>query len=367
MPRPSRRRALASLAAVSACLFLGGCHALARGALLAAVHPARPFDPATAPVAPDYGTPSAWAARPESPDNADLAPPGARPEAQADAAADCFFVHGTTWASRAGWNEPPGDAAADGYTDRDVLPGQAGAFNAACRVYAPRYRQANLYAFVDPVEGAAALDLAYGDIARAFEVFLDRIGPDRPFLLAGHSQGSLLLLRLLAQRLSGGPLVDRLVAAYLPGWGIGAADLARMPDIPLCAGPTQSGCLATWNSEGEAPRGQLVDLTGPDTACLNPLSWRTGPAEARASAAQASWRWSWREGEPLPPVVAGELRARCADGALVVAPVDRPFRNGFAEDALLGRAVLHNVDYALFYGSIRENALQRVEAWLAQR
>ncbi|MDP2305870.1 MAG: DUF3089 domain-containing protein, partial [Pseudomonadota bacterium] len=214
-----------------------------------------------------------------------------------------------------------------------------------------------------------ALDLAYSDVERAFDEFLARTGSDRPFVLAGHSQGSALLLRLLVERLSGTPLMSRLVAAYLPGWSIDGADLSALRDMPLCETAERVGCLAAWNSEGEAPRGQLVDLTQSDTACVNPLSWKAGGEWAHATSSQVSWRWYSSEEEELPPpTVASVVDARCAGGALVVTPPsDRRFRNGFAEDALLGREVYHNVDYALFYGSIRENAVVRVHAWQAER
>ena len=33
------------------------------------------------------------------------------------------------------------------------------------------------------------MKLAYSDVRRAFWQFLDEIGPDEPFFLAGHSQG----------------------------------------------------------------------------------------------------------------------------------------------------------------------------------
>merc|ERR1719215_189991 len=94
----------------------------------------------------------------------------------------------------------------------------ASCFNRTCRIYAPVYRQASVLTFAHtggikegenlptsrhpifrPAEAIQAFELAYSDVRRAFIHFVDDPANwDRPFILAGHSQGSLLLTRLLA-------------------------------------------------------------------------------------------------------------------------------------------------------------------------
>ena len=99
-----------------------------------------------APPAPDYSNLEHWAALPDREDAADLTPEGIN-DGQADAAVDVFFVHPTTFLSSTGWNAPMGDLASGNWVDNAVMPGQASVFNGAARVYAPRYRQAQIYAF----------------------------------------------------------------------------------------------------------------------------------------------------------------------------------------------------------------------------
>ena len=53
-----------------------------------------------------------------------------------------------------------------------------------------------------------ALDLAYGDVAAAFDQFVKEAG-DRPIILAGHSQGALHLERLLREKIAGKPIAKR--------------------------------------------------------------------------------------------------------------------------------------------------------------
>jgi hypothetical protein len=58
-----------------------------------------------------------------------------------------------------------------------------------------------------------ALELAYGDVKKAFEHFISHLCVDgRPFIVAAHSQGTRMVARLLAECVEGTPLVERLVA-----------------------------------------------------------------------------------------------------------------------------------------------------------
>ena len=171
--------------------------ALARFSMRAMI-PARPFPACPAPAAPDYARAAAWAAHPRlAPRNAacECVPAGEpAPPPDAARAASVFFVKPTTFCSDAAWNEPV--AARDGgpwppseEMFAHTLAACASAFNACCRVYAPRYRGACMAACgLEPASGRAAYDLAYADVARAFAHFLAELQPGEPWLLASHSQ-----------------------------------------------------------------------------------------------------------------------------------------------------------------------------------
>jgi hypothetical protein len=97
------------------------------------------------------------------------------------------------------------------------LATQASSFNSMCRIYAPRYRQCTLagcyYTSGSIDDRMQAMELAYGDVKKAFEHFISQLCVgDRPFIVAAHSQGSRLVARLLAECVEGTPLVERLVA-----------------------------------------------------------------------------------------------------------------------------------------------------------
>ena len=88
--------------------------------------------------------------------------------------------------------------------DKTTIKFQASIFNQAGRVYAPRYRQAHYRSFSPPHiegknDGIKALLLAYSDIKAAFQYYIKHENKGRPFILAGHSQGSLHLMLLMQE------------------------------------------------------------------------------------------------------------------------------------------------------------------------
>ena len=202
------------------------------------VTPSADFDASAAPRAPDYSDPAWWAALPDRKDPADVSPNGLDLDAQDTARADVFYVHPTTFISPEGWNQPLEDEAPNAMLDNWVLTGQASAFNSCCRVYAPKYRQATIAAFVDKKgNGEKALALAYEDVTEAFDHYIRNFNNGRPVLIAGHSQGAMHANRLIEEVASDELLANRLVAAYTIG-----RPIARGGRLPVCESETQTGC-----------------------------------------------------------------------------------------------------------------------------
>ena len=127
-------------------------------------------------------------------------------------------------------------------TDLGTISRQASVFNKCCRVYAPRYRHAG---FVGNKELRGKLsDLAYSDFRAAFRYFLSEIGPEAPILLAGHSEGTFHLVRLLMEEVDGKPVMDRLAAVYAIGNSLPLSMLEEAyEEIKLCETANQTGCL----------------------------------------------------------------------------------------------------------------------------
>jgi hypothetical protein len=335
--------------------------------------PAQPFSSASTPASPDYSQHDSWAALPDRKDSADALPAIGVMDQQASAAVDVFFVHPTTYFGTGNWNQPLDNKQVNQLTDAFVMRGQAAVFNSCCRIYAPRYRQATIYSFLDKSgSGPAALEVAYGDVERAFEYFLQHFNQGRPFILASHSQGSVHLRTLLEKHIAGTPLRDRLVAAYAIGFSINADELAKSaPDVPVCESAEQVGCIVSWNAVGPEVT-KYMDTSR--NICVNPLTWKTDGAHADASLNLGGVAYPGRFAGTLadlkelpqefldaqPVVEPGVADAQCVDGMLLV----REIRSTHYSSRPMGRDNYHVYDYHLFAINLRKNAELRVARYL---
>jgi hypothetical protein len=321
---------------------------------------------------PDYAKSDNWIARPGLPrDPSSWDPEGAAALRVSPITTDAnvFYVHPTTYLERARWNAPLEPGGQTEFRTRLFVQSQASAFTQDAQVWAPRYRQAAYGAFLlDSPDARAALDLAYSDVAAAFEAFLQQVGPVGPIILAGHSQGALHLERLLRERIAGKPIAKRVVAAYVVGWPISTtADLPAL-GLPACRTADQAGCILSWMSFGEPANPELVlnsyeKSTGfvgkgrkrEDVLCVNPL---TGTQNGTAPPSDNFGTLVPTPGLTSASLVQGKVGARCDKGLLMLTGEIPP----------LGPFVLpgnnyHVYDYALFWQAIRSNSAQRLSTW----
>ncbi|XOV85639.1 MAG: DUF3089 domain-containing protein [bacterium] len=322
------------------------------------IKPEHAFNPAEVPIAPDYSKDLSWAALPSLSDPADDRPEGVQ---TAPAEVAVFFVHPTSFISKSGWNQPLSDEDANWVVDQRVLRHQASVFNGCCEVFAPRYRQATFYAFLEDSQSSRqALDLAYSDVESAFNEFLDRIGPATPFIIAGHSQGTRHATQLLENTIADTPLRTRMVAAYLIGFSVSHAQLG---DIPACNSATDIQCAIGWNAMDGRGNGAFGDTD--NLLCTNPLTWLTDETYAANSLNLGAIGYpSYGRGEPdedvtLMTVEVGAADAQCIDGQLAVHNL-----NSEAFPSRMSGNSMHIYDYSLFHMNIRENLQTRVAAFL---
>ncbi len=320
-----------------------------------AMTPRVAFVAPTPRTAADYADKALWLARPDLPGNAsEWRPQGATRTNSGKAAV--FFVHPTSFISPAGWNA----AVDDERTNRiatNLVKGQASALATAGTVWAPRYRQASIGTFmIDAPEAAKAHEAAYLDVLAAFDAFIAQAPKEAPIILAGHSQGSFHLVRMLRERVAGTPIATRIAVAYLVGWPVSIeADLPAM-GLPACARADSSNCVLSWMSFSEpaeaAPLFKVFDATpgmtgqsrvGKPIVCSN-------PAIAEASG------FTPLDFELGPKsLTRGVVAAKCMGRGLLM--VSNPPN--------LGAGVMpgnnwHVYDYALFWEALRADAPRRL-------
>jgi len=317
---------------------------------------------------PDYARPDAWDANPAlATDPARWTPAGFAVAPKPGVAV--FFVTPTVYLGNDRWTMPFDDPATNARAAL-FLRSQASVFNGVGAIWAPKYRQASFGAFLTTKPDAArALDLAYGDVLRAFDAFVEAAPKDAPIVLAGHSQGSLHLLRLLHDRVAGKPIAKRVVAAYVVGWPVSVeSDLPAV--LPACTSAEATGCLLSWQSFGEpvdyaairAAFDAKPGLTGAahrgtHIICINPLTGVGGPAAVPPARNIGSLVPAKDDGSAT--IVAGGVGAKCLpSGVLDIG--EGP--TGFGTYVLPGNNY-HVYDYMLFWANVRADVERRVGAF----
>jgi hypothetical protein len=308
--------------------------------------------------APDYSNLNYWAAHPNKKNPSDSTPKNVKElNVVPQKAVDVFFVYPTSYLDKTmpqGWNAQLNDAKINIYTDFSAILYQASVFNAVGKIYAPRYRQANINAYYpvtkeDTAKAIAAFDFAYNDVKNAFEYYLKNNNNGRPIIIASHSQGSTHAIRLLKEYFDGKPLSKQLVAAYVVGM---ALNPATYTNLKACEKPNQTGCICAWRTFEKGYIPPFVEKEKYNSIVTNPLSWSNENVEVERTANEGSLLYNFNK---LIPKVAGAINH---DGVLWT-PKPKFFGN-----VLIRTQNYHIADFNLYYSSIRKNVATRVLQYL---
>jgi pimeloyl-ACP methyl ester carboxylesterase len=236
------------------------------------------------PRAPDYGDASAWACRPGAEerctanlDAVEIKANGQRtPErfvASPDPEIDCFYVYPTVSREQQDFADISPDPVVI-----ETVRVQAGRLASRCRLFAPLYRQATLYHLHH--DRNQQWGGPYQDIEAAWSWYLSHANKGRGVVLIGHSQGTILLQRLVAEHIDATPVEKQLVAAFLignPALLVPAGQVVggTFKHVPVCTGASQTGCAYSWATyfEGAGPQRAFGrNKQGLAAACTNPAA-----------------------------------------------------------------------------------------------
>jgi hypothetical protein len=213
--------------------------------------------PATTPV--DYAADASWLCLPGRQDacgrplpTASLDPAGYGPVAEvrpaADPPIDCFYVYPTV--SR---DTGMSSDMNPGQEEQAVALVQLARFSTVCRPFAPIHRQATMASIAAALGGTDPTPLwniAYGDVVAAWRHYLANHNRGRPFVLIGHSQGTIHLIRLITAEIEGKPEASRMLSALLIGLNVevpeGGVVGGTFRSTPLCTRAGQTGCVITY-------------------------------------------------------------------------------------------------------------------------
>ncbi len=292
----------------------------------------------------------------------------------------------------------------------------ASAFATAGNFFAPYYRQASVECLLN-LQGDHLQAFADGpvtDILNAFHYYIRHFNQGRPFILAGHSQGSILMQAILSDYFKTYPKVQkRMIAAYCIGFSVTEDFMTKNPHLSFAEGRRDTGCIISFNTEAPGYEGPNITLL-PNALVINPISWTRDESLAPASQSLGSHLVisfnteapgyegpnitllpnalvinpiSWTRDESLAPasqslgshlvirdaygritrvedrLYYANARLDLARGVVVCSTADPALLKIYGLESFFDPKVLHAGDYALYYYDLRKNAEDRVDAW----
>ena len=243
---------------------------------------------------------------------------------------------------------------------------QATAFSTVANVYAPYYRQADaVTVLTSPL--ATQNQIIGGtpahDAIAAFAYYIRHDNHGRPFILAGHSQGSNVLEFILSRYLRTHPAVyRRMVAAYVIGYGVTHSFLKRNRQLRFATGAHDTGVIVSWNTE--APGLTIKNpVVNPGSIAINPITWTRSPRRATAAQSMGSFLPN-AAGRFVKVSHYADARVDKARGTIVCSTCSvslyAPGKPGG-----FPRGIFHTHDYPFYYYNIRNNAADRIRRYLA--
>ena len=313
-------------------------------------------------VPTDYSDKNNWAHLPENTDNA----------------VDTFFIYPTLYIN------PEPDAPTIVPIDDPMLREYVNEFYLEIPVlfeditnlYEPFYRQSNLCALTGMTHEELMefqLREQRTDVYAALDYFFEHYNQGRPFILAGHSQGSLMLKMALCDYFrEHTEYLERMVAAYVIGFSVTPDDLKANPALKFAEGADDTGVIVSWNTEGPENKNEKNAVVLENAISINPLNWKRDDTYAPASE---------NIGDRIPIMEPGSFEAlefKFHKPGLADAQLDlergvvvcttladqyvKPEEHG--ADNIFGPASLHESDYAAYWDNIRENVMTRIDAFL---
>lgn len=250
---------------------------------------------------------------------------------------------------------------------RDIYGNQGTVYEESTNVFVPFYRQSNIY----QVSGMNQEELEEyqkkeqrTDVYAALDYYFEHYNQGRPFIIAGHSQGSIMTKIVLGEYMQAHPeYYERMVAAYPIGFSITKDWLEEHPYLKFAQGAEDTGVIVSWNTEGKGNKGQDNLVVEPGAISINPINWKLDDTYAGFEENLGSRIFN-EETETYE--IVKELADAQVDPerGVVICTTENP---EYAPAFLFGPESLHSHDYDYYYENLRENVKTRVEAYLKQK
>lgn len=240
---------------------------------------------------------------------------------------------------------------------------QATVFEEDCNIYVPFYRQIDA-AYALTLSDKEADDLlrysASQDPSRALDYYFTHCNNGKPFILAGHSQGSQILTMILSDYMKAHPeYYERMVAAYAIGYSVTEQYLEANPHLKFAEGSDDTGVIISYNTEGPGNKGQHNAVVTEGAISINPINWKRDESYAAVSenlgSLDVQGKLTTGFADARLDLARGVVVCESADVSVYGIPAPAQF--------LFGPESFHAFDYGLYFMNLRANAKERIAAF----
>ena len=280
---------------------------------------------------------------------------------------DAFFVYPTEYDDPAEGAPKfaPIDAAAMRQPAEFAYLKIATAFEDCANVFAPYYRQGNMSYLgkITAEERSVAFNsIPKTDIFAAIDYYFKHLNGGRPFILVGHSQGSIMQSFVLAEYMKEHPeYLKRMIAAYVIGYSITEDYLKANPHLNFAEGADDTGVIISYNTEGAGNGNNIVVLPG--AISINPLNWKRDETYAPTEENMGGrvFNMEIKDFEKVPNAADAKIDLK---RGVVITTTKAVEPEGASSP--FGVASFHENDYPLYYYNIKDNVAKRIAAYKAK-
>lgn len=240
---------------------------------------------------------------------------------------------------------------------------QSSVFSKTANVFVPYYRQCDAFALV----GGTAEDVARGyeaeplaDVLASIDYYFKNINNGRPFFIAGHSQGSVMVLYALS--LYFGHHLDiykRMIAAYVIGFGVTKKVLRENPHLQMAQGEDDIGVVISYNTEGPKNLSHKNVVVPEGSIAINPLNWCTDDTYAPIELNKGSLHLISSDGNFVIGKPLADAQVNLQRGSVICTTLEDLPQCRSRYVTTFGPESFHSMDYSLYYVNLQENIAKR--------
>jgi len=243
---------------------------------------------------------------------------------------------------------------------------QTSVYEDSCNVYMPFYRQIAM-SFADKCnkDNETYLSLlddskAYADIKAALDYYFTNYNKGKPFILAGHSQGSAVLIYVLTHYMQEHKdYLSRMVAAYAIGFAPSEDIFNEETGLKFASKEDDVNVVISFTTEGKTATGKSLLL--PDKPMvINPLNWKRDDTYASKDLNKGTINISANQDSIT--LVEGKDDAQINLERKTLICTTRT-SDEYTVSVSFSTESFHEKEYSMYYGNLKENVQTRIDAY----